>query len=80
MDYKYIAKAEQTIEALDDAATVLEQKEKIEANIKLYNYSLFELNKARENSEVSYNINEKKFIPSKNFSVNWMHKYKLLAK
>ena len=80
MDFKYIAMAEQTLDALNDAVNVLEQKEKIRANIDLYNYSLFELNRAKDQNEVTYIFSEKRFGRGRNFGLNHMAKYQRMAR
>lgn len=80
MDYKHIAKAEQTLEALSEAINVLEQQEKIRSNLSMYNYSLFELNKARAHNEVTYNFAEKRFSQSRNFRDNEMNRYRTRAR
>lgn len=80
MDYIYVARAEQTLEALNDAITVLEQREKIKANIQLYNYSLMEINRARQNGEVTFSVKENKFGHGRNFKLNEWNKYRTRAR
>lgn len=54
MDYQYVAKAQQTLDALNDAVKVLEYAERGRADVQLYNYTLTELNRARSGGQLTY--------------------------